>query len=49
MLSVILLFTQRILLSTLKCIMNLICGKNELTSEFKSDVQGIVEWGRKWY
>ena len=49
MLSVIFVSMLMILLSTLNVIRHLVCGnKLELTSELESDLQDIVDCGRKW-
>ena len=49
MVSVILLSVPMKLLSILNVIRHLICGNNyNLASELESDLQDIVDWGRKW-
>ena len=49
MVSVILLSMPMKLLSILNVIRHLICGNNyNLASELESDLQDIVDWGRKW-
>ena len=48
MMLFVILLSVLILLSTLNVIRHLICGSH-LASELESDLQDIVDWGRKWF